>query len=688
MWSAIRSWRGVWWVVPVVLTLVLAGRSLQLWQTAEWAFYDQLYQLRAAEPPERRIVIVGIDETDIQELGTYPVPDGVLADLLRKIEAQRPRVIGLDIVRDLPVGAGHEDLVQFYKNTPHLVGIAQVALGNQAIAPPPALAEKGQVSAANLPIDADGTVRRAFMGLPSLAPQAEPLLGLGLFTALKYLEGEPSLPFAEVIEKPQLFSGNDGGYVGADAGGDQVIVNFRRSAEGFATVPMRAVLKGQVASDLFRDRLVLVGITAVSKQDFKPTSLDRAWGKPFSQTAGVEIHAQIASHFLSAALDGRHTIKSWAEYQEWLWIAGWAIAGSLWVWHIRHTASPLQFTGLAALGLALESLVLLGCYIWAFGEGWWIPVVPPWLALGLSGLGTAVYIYVDQLRENEQRFRSIAETTPVAILVVDPKKETVLYANSLGESQFFGGNIKGKLVTDIFEQPEDWHNLVQTLRKEGAVSGYELPCRPADGAPMWAIAAMRPLRRDGEPALLLTLSDVTALKQTTESLRRAEASYRSIFENAIEGIFQASPDNTLIRINDSFAKMFGYASAQEMLATVRRFNSLYADAETEAEFQRLMAEQLEILGWEYRALKRDRSIIWIRQSARTVRNQNGDPLYYEGIVEDVSQRRRQEEELKRQMAELQVEIDESRRAKQVAEITETDFFKQLQAEADALRSDN
>jgi hypothetical protein len=63
-------------------------------------------------------------------------------------------------------------------------------------------------------------------------------------------------------------------------------------------------------------------------------------------------------------------------------------------------------------------------------------------------------------------------------------------------------------------------------------------------------------------------------------------------------------------------------------------------------------------------------------------------LYYEGIVEDVSQRRRQEEELKRQMAELQVEIDESRRAKQVAEITETDFFKQLQAEAATLRPDN
>jgi len=687
MWSAIKSWRGVFWVVPVVLILVLGGRSLQWWQGAEWSFYDQLYQLRAEEPSDRRIVIVGIDESDIQELGTYPVPDAVLVELLGKIEAQRPRVIGLDIVRDLPVGQGHEALQKFYESTPNLVGIAQVALGNQAIAPPPVLAEQGQVAAANLPIDGDGTVRRAFMGLPPVDPQAKPLLGLGLFTALKYLESEPKLAFPEVIEKPNLFGGNDGGYVGADAGGDQVLVNFRRSAQGFTTVPMMAVLKSQVASDLFRDRLVLVGITAVSKQDFKPISLDRGWGKPFSQTAGVEIHAQIASHFLSAVLEGRHTINTWAEYQEWLWTAGWAIAGAVWLWNLRLNASALWFTALAVAGLALLAALLLGVCFLAFGQGWWLPAVPPLLALGLSGLGTAGYIYVDKLRENEQRFRSIAETTPVAILAINPQKEAIVYANSLAEALFGNSGCVGQPIAKIFHHPEHWQELLQALHLDGVVSGYELPCRRSDFAPMWAIAAMRSFHRDGKPALLLALSDITALKQTEEALRQAEASYRSIFENAIEGIFQAYPDNSLLRINDSFAQIFGYASAAEMLGRVSNRSRLYADADTQTEFYQLMADKPEIVGWEYRAYKRDRSVIWVRESTRAVRNPSGELLYYEGMVEDISQRRRQEEELRQQMAELQVEIDESRRAKQVAEITETDFFKQLQAEADALRPD-
>ncbi len=345
----------------------------------------------------------------------------------------------------------------------------------------------------------------------------------------------------------------------------------------------------------------------------------------------------------------------------------------------------VRFMKLPINGLAISGLVLLLAffYVWAVRQGWVTPLVPPVLAVGLSVLGIAIYTYMHRLRQTTQRFSAIVEATPVPLLIIDPPSGTVVYANPLGEALFEDCKAKGKSITDILP-PEDWENLRRIWQRDGEVRGYELPC----ATNLWAIAAMRSLPQAHPPDLILTLTDITTLKQTTESLKRAEANYRSIFENAMEGIFQASPDNTLMRINDAFAKIFGYASTKEMLDKVRHFNNLYADEATEAEFQHLMAQQSEIVGWEYPALRRDRSIIWIRQSARAVRNQKGDLLYYEGIVEDVSQRRRQEEELRQQMAELQVEIDESRRAKQVAEITETDFFRQLQAEADALRSDN
>lgn len=691
MRSAVKGWRGVIWVTAIVVVLVLVLRSLQLWQGLEWFAYDQLYQLRRAEPVDTRLVIVGIDESDIQQLKTYPLTDRDLTNLLRKINNQKPRVIGLDIVRDLPVEPGHQELLDFYIQTPNLLGMAQVGVGKQGIAPPPILKDNDQVASANLPVDGDGTVRRGFMAVPTLNPSADPLLSLGLFSALKYLETEPeaNLKVPEVISQPIYFQGNDGGYVGADDGGDQVLINFRRTdlygTTNFQTVSLMSVLNNKIPANLFTDRLVLVGITAVSKQDFIPTSLDRAWGKPFSQTAGVEVHAQIASHFLSAVIDGRPTIRIWSDQAESVWIALWALIGSLTVWKLRLRNSPLALLLKASLFIFLFTGFLLAISYAEFLNGAWIPLVPPWIALVLASVSMAVYIYVDRIRENEERFRSITETTPVAILVIEPQTDTILYANSLTKDTFGLEEVVGLSVPKLFYDKEDWKNICANFSETGKVSGYELPCRHRDLTPLWMIANLRAFRRDGQLAFLLSLSDVTTLKETEASLRRAEESYRGIFENAVEGIFQATPNNSLVRVNSSFAKLFGYRSIQEMMTKMPNRNRLYADMDTRDEFYKMMETTTEIAGFEYRAYRADKSVIWIKESTRAVFNEAGGLLYYEGIVEDVTQRRRQEEQLKRQVAELQVEIDESRRARQVQEITESDFFRELQAEADLLR---
>src|SRR5689334_17968911 len=111
------NWRGVWISAPTVAGVVILLRMLGLLQSWEWAAYDQYLRLRPLESRDNRIVIVGIDEADIRAIGQPIVPDGVYARLLEKLKAMRPKAIGLDIYRDLPVEPGHQQLVRVFQST-------------------------------------------------------------------------------------------------------------------------------------------------------------------------------------------------------------------------------------------------------------------------------------------------------------------------------------------------------------------------------------------------------------------------------------------------------------------------------------------------------------------------------------------------------------------------------------------
>ena len=114
-------WRGVIFASPTVVIILI---RLAGWlQPLEWSALDIYFQLRPIEPPDNRILIVGVEESDIQKLGRWPTSDRVLASLLTKIKLQQPRAIGLDIYRDVPVYPGNEELIKVFKSTPNLVGV-------------------------------------------------------------------------------------------------------------------------------------------------------------------------------------------------------------------------------------------------------------------------------------------------------------------------------------------------------------------------------------------------------------------------------------------------------------------------------------------------------------------------------------------------------------------------------------
>ena len=130
-----------------------------------------------------------------------------------------------------------------------------------------------------------------------------------------------------------------------------------------------------------------------------------------------------------------------------------------------------------------------------------------------------------------------------------------------------------------------------------------------------------------------------------EQEKLAEAKYRGIFENALEGIFRTTPSGQFLDANPAMARMMGYASSQELLAKVIDINrQLYVEPERRSEIQRLLEERGTVEGFDTRFYRKDGSVIWVSISARAVSNDVGQVLCYEGMAEDITVRKRAEEE--------------------------------------------
>ncbi|WP_083805448.1 PAS domain S-box protein [Chthoniobacter flavus] len=127
-----------------------------------------------------------------------------------------------------------------------------------------------------------------------------------------------------------------------------------------------------------------------------------------------------------------------------------------------------------------------------------------------------------------------------------------------------------------------------------------------------------------------------------------EATYQSIVEHAIEGIFQTTPDGQYLLANPALAEIYGYDSTDELKGNVQEIaRQLYVDPVRRPEFIRLMNENDCVWGFESQIYRKDGSVIWISENVRVIRGANGEVRYYEGTVEDITARKRAEEELRR-----------------------------------------
>ncbi len=407
--QAFKEWRGILLGGPVTALIVLLIRATGALQPLEWFLLDRFFTLRPLEPIDDRITIIGQTESDIARYNS-PLSDDTLADLLETLLAAEPRVIGIDFYRNVAVEPGKDRLETLFADEEKIFGITKriADLSGTPVEPHPILAENGRIGSNDIPIDADGITRRGLFFL------IDPDTGSSTFSlaanlAWTYLLAEPDVnPNNQVNPDEYLqlgqrryfkLSPNAGGYVRADAGGYQLIINYRGPAGSFEMLSVSDLLDGKFDPEQIRDRIILIGPFADSLNDtfetpYSSNPLGSLIASP-ERMFGVELQAQIASQFISSALDDRPAIRVWSDSAEAIWIATWTIAGAILFWRIRLKRWTLAAPVALAIGAASVGFLV-------FLSGLWIPVAPVWVGLAAMSIVMTSYI-----ARNERQDRKI-----------------------------------------------------------------------------------------------------------------------------------------------------------------------------------------------------------------------------------------------------------------------------------------
>lgn len=443
----INPFRSVLIITPTVAAAVIVGNFLGVFNLLEWGLRDEFFRIRSQESLDERIVVVTIDESDIQAVGDWPIPDQVLADLIRQIRDQNPRVIGLDLYRDLPEEPGHAELIEVFQTTPQLIGVEKIF--GDPVPPPPALAEVDQVSFADFVTDNDGNVRR---GLLSAESEGEVKTGLATQAALKYLQAEGIRPesigngknlnmrVGRAIFKP--LETHTAGYKHKDLGGYQILLNWRGPESSFELIPMQAILNGDMPDDLMRDRVVFIGSIAPSTNDFFHTPYSSSLFEVRSRTPGIIVHANLTSQIIASAIDGRTMLEGWSGLKGSIWILFWSIVGSVGSWQLQTVAYAGKrqrnlIVGTLGAALGLSSLIVVGAYV-AFLEGQVVPVFPPTIALLLSTVASTNAFHQQQLKAVNRRLETanlkLLEYSKTLEIKVEDRTKELLYAKQMADS--------------------------------------------------------------------------------------------------------------------------------------------------------------------------------------------------------------------------------------------------------------
>ncbi len=190
---------------------------------------------------------------------------------------------------------------------------------------------------------------------------------------------------------------------------------------------------------------------------------------------------------------------------------------------------------------------------------------------------------------------------------------------------------------------------LQEIMEKKEVRNVETTIKTKLGGYKTLLVSTSVLKYKNRLLFLSAYRDITDRQQAQEALRIAEYKYRGLFENAIIGIFQTTADGHYLNVNLALARIYGYSSPLELITHLINIEKqLYVDEQRRQEFARLLQQNDAVCEFESQVYRADGNIIWIAENARAVRDGQGELLYYEGTVEDITERKLAEQALRQQ----------------------------------------
>jgi PAS domain S-box-containing protein len=271
----------------------------------------------------------------------------------------------------------------------------------------------------------------------------------------------------------------------------------------------------------------------------------------------------------------------------------------------------------------------------------------------------------EALLESRNRLADIVDFLPEATLAVDREGKVIFWNRAIeemtgcpassmvgrGDYEYavpFYGERRPILIDFVFSRHGDVEKEYSFIKREGETLYTEttVPLVRGQSRILWGKANPLYDTRGNLVGAIESIRDMTDWRNAEERLRAAEEKYRSIFENAIEGICQSTLEGRLVTVNAALARMTGYDSPEDMMALVGDLGKdLYLREEDRRRFLGILAGEGMVSGFEVEMKRKDGKTIWVIENTHLVRDREGNILYLEGTVEDVSTRKRLESQL-------------------------------------------
>jgi PAS domain S-box-containing protein len=273
---------------------------------------------------------------------------------------------------------------------------------------------------------------------------------------------------------------------------------------------------------------------------------------------------------------------------------------------------------------------------------------------GIAGIGrniTERKKMEDKLREAERKYRGIFDNAVFGIFQTTPDGRTLSVNPAM--NRIYGYDSQDEMIASVadiarqvYVDSQRREEFKALMEKNGAVQNFEFESLRKDGSKFWISMSAVAIRENGVVARYEGMcEDITARKKIENELFEAEQQYRGIFDNAIMGIFQSTPDDRVLSVNQAMARIYGYDSPEEMMASVADIaRQAYVNPKRREEFKSLMEKNGAVRNFEFEALRKDGVKSWIAMSAVAIR-ENGVVARYEGMIQDITERKQLQDQL-------------------------------------------